>query len=305
MWKILSDRIQVPLIPECSACIMNSLKLIVPLLVPDETKHAEYFAYAFRLLAEGFENRIEPAPLSIDIYQKLYSKAGNMDPFVEIKKISTEAALKALPTIDKIIEPLDGIEEFKACLAASLTGNVIDFNTAGHEPNLDNLEEMFKSIQSQGFAIDDSDHLWRSLNAKAGNLAFLADNAGEHIFDIPLLRLIKEMGWSITFVVKGQAMANDVTRAEVVDTEIEDLCTIADTGAWAHGVPLRLVSKEFLQLISDSDLVIAKGQANIETFPEIQREIKVETYYVSRAKCAHISQAVGAAKGDSVILRRE
>lgn len=284
---------------------MNSLKLIVPLLVPDETKHAEYFAYAFRLLADGFENRIEPAPLSIELYQKLYTKAGNMDPFVEIKKISTEAALKALPTIDKIIEPLEGIDRFRACIASALTGNVIDFNTAGHEPDLDNLEEMYRSIQTQGFAIDDSDHLWRSLNAKTGNLTFLADNAGEHIFDIPLLRLIKEMGWRITFVVKGQAMANDVTRAEIAGTEIEDLATIADTGAWAHGVPLHLVSEEFLQLISNSDLVIAKGQANIETFPEIQREIKVETYYISRAKCPHISQVIGATKGDSVIIRRD
>ena len=163
---------------------------------------------------------------------------------------------------------------------------------------------MFNSVLSQGFAIDDSDHLWRSLKAKTGNLTFLADNAGEHIFDIPLLRLIKEMGWSITFVVKGQAMANDVTRAEVVGTEIEELSTIADTGAWAHGVPLHLVSKEFLNLISNSDLVLAKGQANIETFPEIQKEIKVETYYISRAKCPHISQAIGATKGDSVVLRR-
>ncbi len=301
---MLNDRIEVPLIPDCSACIMNSLKMIVPLLVPDESKHADFFAYAFRLLANGFENRIEPAPLSIDMYQKLYTKAGNMDPFVEIKKISTQAALKALPTIDKIIEQLQGIDRFKACIASALTGNVIDFNTAGHEPDLDNLEEMFRSIQTQGFAIDDSDHLWRSLNAKTGNLTFLADNAGEHVFDIPLLRFIRDMGWSITFVVKGQAMANDVTRAEVIGTEIEDLATIADTGAWAHGVPLHLVSKEFLQLISDSDLVIAKGQANIETFPEIQREIKVETYYISRAKCPHISQAIGATKGDSVILRR-
>jgi uncharacterized protein with ATP-grasp and redox domains len=57
-------------------------------------------------------------------------------------------------------------------------------------------------------------------------------------------------------------------------------------------------------LVEKSDLVISKGQANIETFPEIQREKEVETYYITRAKCPHISQAVGAKKGDSVVLRR-
>ena len=303
-WATLSDRIEVPLIPDCSACIMDSLKLIVPLLIPDENLQAEYFALAFRLISEGYKDRIEPAPLSIGMYQKLYTKAGNKDPFAEIKKISTEAALKALPTIDKIIEPLQGIERFRACLSAAITGNVIDFNTGGHEPDLDSLVEVFDSIQTEGFAIDNSEHLWRSLNAHTGKLLFLADNAGEHILDIPLIRLIKDLGWSITYIVKGQAMINDVTIEEVRGTEIEELAEIADSGAWAHGVPLQWVSKEFLQHVSDSDLVISKGQANIETFPEIQRNYNVETYYITRAKCAHISQAVGATKGDSVVLRR-
>ncbi len=283
---------------------MDSLKILVPLLTSDENKQAEYFALAFRLLSEGYENRTEPAPLSIGMYRDLYNKAGIQDPYAEIKRISTEAALKALPTIDKIIEPLEGYARFRACLAASITGNVIDFNTSGHVPNLEKLVEVFNSIQNEKFAIDDSEQLWRSLQARNGKLLFLADNAGEHILDIPLLRLLKDMGWSVTFIVKGQAMINDVTIEEVRGTEIEKLTQIADTGAWAHGVPIQWVSREFLQLVTESDLVISKGQANIETFPEIQRETNIETYYITRAKCPHISQAVGAKKGDSVILRR-
>jgi len=259
---------------------------------------------AFKLLSEGYEKRIEPAPLSISLYQKLYTIAGIKDPYAEIKRVSTEAAQKALPVIDKIITPLEGEDRFRACIASAITGNVIDFNTAGHDPDLENLVEIFTSIQSEGFAIDDSDQLWRSLQTRTGKIIFLADNAGEHILDIPLLRLLKDMGWSTTFIVKGQAMVNDVTIEEVRGTEIEDLSEIADSGAWAHGVPKQMVSKEFLQLVSNSDMVIAKGQANIETFPEIQRESNIETYYITRAKCPHISQAVGAKKGDSVILRR-
>lgn len=283
---------------------MDSLKILVPLLSPDENKQAEYFALAFRLLSDGYENRTEPAPLSIGLYRDLYNKAGIQDPYAEIKRISTEAALKALPAIDKIIEPLEGHARFRACLAASIAGNVIDFNTGGHRPNLEKLVEVFNSIQIDGFALDDSEQLWRSLQARTGKLLFLADNAGEHILDIPLLRLLKDLGWSVTFIVKGQAMINDVTIEEVRGTEIEKLTQIADTGAWAHGVPIQWVSLEFLQLVTESDMVISKGQANIETFPEIQRETNIETYYITRAKCPHISQAVGAKKGDSVILRR-
>ncbi len=283
---------------------MDSLKILVPLLTSDEDKQADYFALAFRLLSEGYEKRIEPAPLSIGLYQKLYTKSGIKDPYAEIKRVSTEAALKALPAIDRIIAPLEGVDRFRACIASAIAGNIIDFNTGGHEPDLSHLVEVFNTIQTQGFAIDDSDHLWRSLQTRHGKLLFIADNAGEHILDIPLLRLLKDMGWSVTFIVKGQAMINDVTLEEVRGTEIEELAQVADSGAWAHGVPLQMVSKEFLQLVSDSDMVISKGQANIETFPEIQRKTGVETYYITRAKCPHISQAVGATKGDSVVLRQ-
>jgi len=296
--------IEVPLVPDCGPCMLNSLKTLIPLLTPDESKQADYFAIAFKFLSGGFKKRIEPAPLSISLYQELYTKAGIKDPYAEIKRASTEAALKALPTIDKIITPLKGEDRFRACIASAIAGNVIDFNTAGHDPDLDNLVEVFTTIQSEGFAIDDSDQLWRSLQARTGKVIFLADNAGEHILDIPLLRLLKDMGWSVTFIVKGRAMVNDVTREEVRGTEIEDLAEIADTGAWAHGVPLQMVSREFLKLVSDSDMVISKGQANIETFPEIQRQTNIETYYITRAKCPHISQAVEAKRGDSVILRR-
>ena len=283
---------------------MDSLKILVPLLTSDENKQADYFALAFRMLSEGYEKRVEPAPLSIGLYQELYTIAGIRDPYADIKRVSTKAALKTLPTIDKIIAPLEGVDRFRACIAASITGNVIDFNTAGHKPDLENLEEVFHNILTEGFAIDDSEQLWQSLQARTGKLLFLADNAGEHIFDIPLLRLLKDLGWSVTFIVKGRAMVNDVTREEVRGTEIENLADIAASGAWAHGVPLQMVSREFLQLVSDSDLVISKGQANIETFPEIQQETNIETYYITRAKCPHISQAIGARKGDSVILRQ-
>jgi uncharacterized protein with ATP-grasp and redox domains len=98
-------------------------------------------------------------------------------------------------------------------------------------------------------------------------------------------------------------MINDATRDDIVGSRIEDLAEVADTGAWAHGVPKKWVSKEFLQLVASADLVISKGQANIETFPELQKETNVETYYITRGKCAHISQAIGATKGQNIVRR--
>jgi uncharacterized protein with ATP-grasp and redox domains len=135
-------------------------------------------------------------------------------------------------------------------------------------------------------------------------MLFLGDNAGETLFDIPLVRLMTDLSWNVTYIVKMRAMVNDAVEEDVRGTEIEKLAAIRDTGAWAHGVPKKWVSDEFLRLVEDSDMVISKGQANIETFPEIQREFSVETYYILRGKCPHISAAVGVTKGQNVVLRR-
>lgn len=300
----MSDQIKVPLIPDCSACIVNSLKTMVPLLTNDITQQNQLFVLAFKRISEGYHENLAPILLSIRLYQELYKISGIEDPYAEIKQISKESALRALPLIERETETLEGYERLRACLASTIAGNVIDYNTVEHKPDLGALVEVFNSISTEGFAPDDSEHLWKTLTSKKGNLLFIADNAGEVILDIPLLRFLKELGWNTTYVVKGRPMINDATEEDVRGTEIEELATITNSGAWAHGVPVEYVSQEFLKTFAESDLVISKGQANIETVPKIQQKTGVETYYITKAKCSHISQAIGAKKGDNVVLRR-
>jgi uncharacterized protein with ATP-grasp and redox domains len=280
------------------------MKTLIPLLAGDEDEQNRLFSLVFKRMSEGYRDNLSPLSLSIRIHQELYEIVGVENPYSEIKRVSNESALKVLPLIEKKTDVFEGYEKLRACLAASITGNVIDYNVAEHRPDLGALVEVFDSILAEGFAIDDSKHLWSSLTSRKGNLVYLADNAGEVILDIPLLRFLKDLGWKTTFVVKGRAMINDATEDDVRGSEIEELATITNSGAWAHGVPLEYVSKEFLQLMAESDLVISKGQANIESAPEIQEKTGVETYYVTKAKCSHISQAIRAKKGDNVILRR-
>ncbi|MHA1637646.1 MAG: damage-control phosphatase ARMT1 family protein [Candidatus Thorarchaeota archaeon] len=298
------EKITIPLVPECSACIVNSLLLLIPMLTEDKDKQFKLFTLAYEHLAEGYKNNIEPAPLSIELYRKLYTETKSFDPYQDIKARSNEAASKALPSVENHVAEFSGFERLHAAIAASIAGNIIDFNTAGHAPNLDELDSIYREILTEGFAIDDSKYLWRSLRSATGKLMYLADNVGETLFDIPLLKYIKELGWELTYVVKGKAMINDATRKDIESTIIPELAEVIDTGAWAHGVPMQWVSKEFLEAVSQSDLIISKGQANVETFPEIQLEMGVETYYITRAKCPHISQALGAEKGDNLVIRR-
>lgn len=300
----MSKRIRIPLVPECSACIIGSLRIAIPLLTDDEEKRYQYFRTAYERIGEGFKKHQPPLELSILLHQELYKAAGKRNPYAPLKKQSIDSARLALPSIEEKVNRYTGYDKLRAALAAAITGNVIDYNVAGHDAQLENLESLFNDIMSVGFAIDDSKSLWNTLNSHKGKVLFLADNAGESYFDIPLLHLIKDFGWNLTYVVKGEAMINDATRGDIQGSEIEDLATIEDTGAWAHGVPKKWVSTEFLNSVRNSNLVISKGQANIESFPEIQEEVDVETYYVTRGKCPHISRIIGARKGNNIVLRR-
>ena len=277
-----SDEIHVPLVPECSACIIDSLGLLIPLLSEDREEQYSLYNHAYSRIARGYENREPPIELAIDLYRELYERSGQEDPYAEIKKRSIEAAMKALPAVEESISQKKGYEKLRAALAAAIAGNVIDFNTAGHSPNLEELGKIYKEVLEEGFAIDHSENLWQSLTSKKGEVLFLGDNAGETLFDVPLLRLFNDSGWNVTYAVKGKPLANDAVRSDVEGTEVDHISKIIDTGAWAYGVPKKWVSKEFLDTVRHSDMVISKGQANIESFPEIQREMEIETYYSVR-----------------------
>ena len=298
-----NERIRIPLVPECSSCITNSLGFLIPRLTENVEEQYRLFATAFLYLEEGYRKRTDPLTLSVALYQKLYKDSGNMDPYYDLKQQSRIAAEKALPRVSSLLESMEGYEKFRAALAAAITGNIIDFNTAEHSPDLDSLEETYTEVLETGFDIDDSRLLWERLNASAGELVYLGDNAGEVLLDIPLIKMIAELGWTITFVVKGTPMINDATFEDVQDTEIESLTTVITTGAWAFGTPKNMVSEEFLQAIRTADIVISKGQANIESFPEIADETGSDTYYLLRGKCSHISTTLGIQTGKNLVLQ--
>ncbi|MGV9169993.1 MAG: damage-control phosphatase ARMT1 family protein [Promethearchaeia archaeon] len=299
-----ANTLVVPLIPDCSACMVNSLKTLVPLLTKDKQRQFELFSIAFSILATGFDEKKDPATLSIQLYRELYSLEDAQDPYHEIKAMSNQAAKKCMNGINKRINALKGYEKLRAALAAAIAGNMIDFNTAGHDPDLTKLGEAFTAIERQGFALDDSQSLWSRLTSKKGNMVFLADNAGETYFDLPLIEIAKNHCWTVTYVVKDRPMMNDAVVGDIEETGIQKIAEVITSGAWSFGVPRKWVSQQFLDIVSNADVVISKGQANIETFPEIQRDLNVETYYLSRAKCPHIAGVLGVAKGQNVVLKR-
>jgi uncharacterized protein with ATP-grasp and redox domains len=121
--------------------------------------------------------------------------------------------------------------------------------------------------------------------AKNGHsILFLADNAGEIVFDTLLVEQLKNMGLTVTYVVKGGPIINDATLEDVEFSGMNKLAdNILTTGTDAVGLLLKEVSPEFMKVYNAAELVFAKGMGYAETLTEYK--LTKPHFLLFRTKC--------------------
>ena len=192
--------------------------------------------------------------------------------------------LKELVT--RSADPLD------MALRISIAGNMIDF---GVREQIYDLAGEVQEILSQPLYLDDTKALRGQLN-NADFVLFLADNAGETVFDRVL---IETLSLPVIYVVKGGPILNDAITADAVAAGLDQCATIINNGMDAPGTILSLCSDEFLQVFNRAHLVIAKGQANYETLSEAGAKV----FCLLQVKCPVIAEDIGAPVG-SISVRQ-
>ncbi len=219
-----------------------------------------------------------------DWYREFYRLINNRDPYLALKEKSNREARKILTTI--------GETTFQDALRISIKGNELDFGSIGVlNPNLDTFAEEFKDISSLTLTIDDSKQLEGAIGM-ARSVLFLCDNAGEILFDIPLLKHLRGSipKDKIFIAAKSSPMLNDVTVKELEELGMDEYGTIISIGSNCFGLHEEDVSKEFKSILHDADLVIAKGQAYLEFFTEYNFE---KVFNITRVKYPIINSALG------------
>ena len=251
-------------------------------------------ALRFRCVAEIVKllNReFKPTSVAADLGTKrdriIKQLTSNTDPYLRTKKTANEKALKLLPRARKLVEEGNNQQERfkKACLCA-IVGNIMEFDIPGHEFNLSNLSGCLMEA-TKDLVIDDIDKAYE-LAKKADRVLYLADNAGEIVFDMLLVEQLKNMGLKVTYVVKGGPVINDATLADV---ELSGMDKIADeistTGTDAVGLQKREVSPEFLKIYDAAELVFAKGMGYAETLTEYK--LTKPHLLLFRTKCVPVA----------------
>ncbi len=279
---------------ECYLCIYNQVFNITERLNLDEET-------ASKVLREGakklsfYDLSFEPPIIASDVYESVAEIVKKRDLFEKEKKEAIKEALKFKPILKKrLSKSKDRL--YDACKIA-VAGNVIDL---GVNQEYD-LQKEIKRIFEMKFFKDDYLLLKNKiLNAK--KIAYLADNAGENVFDELLIKTIKEYNpdVKIYYIVRGKPIINDVTIDDLKGLEIFNLADVIDSGVDTPGFCLNKANKQSKDIFYNSDLVISKGMGNFEClYNECQREV----FYLFKVKCDVVARASGAQKNEYMLFK--
>jgi uncharacterized protein with ATP-grasp and redox domains len=273
--------------PECESCLLARAQVQTYQATTNPALRFRCLAEITKLLNREFKPTSVPADLGTKRDRIIRQLTGNSDPYKYNKKLANAKALKMLPHVKKIVETAYNQQERfkKACLCA-IVGNIMEFDIPGHKFTLNSLAGCIREA-SKDLVIDDIDKAYE-LAKRAQSVLYLADNAGEIVFDTLLVEQLKNMGLKVTYVVKGGAVLNDATLDDIAISGMDKFADeVITTGTDAVGLLKKEVSEDFLKVYDAAELVFAKGMGYAETLTEYK--LTKPHLLMFRTKCVPVA----------------
>ncbi len=246
-----------------------------------------------------------PPEMGKIIYGLVRKFTSNKDPFKEVKDKSNRLALGIY---DKLKKKVSGSHNrLLTAVELAIAGNIIDYgvkNTLDVNKEIKKiLEKEHKTIKKESSRFFNYPKFKRVLR-KAGTILYLADNAGETVFDRVLIEEIKNSyrDKQIIYAVKEKPIINDALAKDAYQCGINKVAKVVSTGLDIPGTVLSLCSRKFLKIYKDADMVISKGQGNFEALSEEIAASKKPVFFLFMAKCPVVVRHVKCKLGDVILL---
>ena len=276
---------------DCIPCFARQALETARFVTDDPAVHERIVRDVLRMAAEMDLAQCPPA-VAQRVHRQLREITGVDDPYRAVKDRFNRLALDMLPELSAKIE--QSANPLYMALRLAIAGNVIDLGVNGDITE----DETRRAVTG---ALDEPFHgdveAFRQAVDDARSILYLADNAGEIVFDRLLIEQIPT--GRVTVVVRGRPILNDATRVDAEAAGLCDLVEVIDNGSDAPGTILEDCSEEFCRRFAQADLVIAKGQGNFETLSDEPGNI----YFLFKAKCPVIADHVGLPVGTQVAIR--
>jgi len=277
---------------DCIPCFIRQALDAVRLVTDNQEVHEQVLREVLSLAGKMDLNTTPPA-MAQKIHRIIKQVAETNDPYKQAKQRFNEFALELFQKFQNLVACSE--KQFETAVRLAIAGNIIDLGVKC-SLKLPEAEKIIEQALTEPFdSADLNDFQKATENAK--NILYLADNAGEIVFD---RFLIEQIGPDkITLVVKGAPVINDATIDDAKAAGLTNLVETIDNGDDAPGTILESCSEKFRQRFNQADLIIAKGQGNFETLSNVDKNM----FFILRAKCPVIAEHLDCPIG-TLVLRK-
>ncbi|MBN1869774.1 MAG: DUF89 family protein [Candidatus Omnitrophica bacterium] len=280
---------------ECIPCFFKQALEQGRLFTGNELIHKEIMDEVAALVPK-FSLGLTPPEMAREMHRLFDRRFGGQDLYKRIKDQSNRRAMELYPKLkEKVARSKDRL---LMAVELAIAGNVIDYavkNTLNIEAEIEKLlGEDFPAGRKGAFEYEE---FKRDLNA-AKTVLYLADNAGEIVFDRVLIEEFRQ-DRKVIFAVRNKPSINDALMEDALFCGIDKVAQVISSGVDAPGTVLKYCSEEFLKIFKQADLIISKGQGNYEALSEADGRI----YFLLKVKCPVIARHSGATLGDIVLKR--
>ncbi|MGQ9843117.1 MAG: damage-control phosphatase ARMT1 family protein [Spirochaetota bacterium] len=239
-------------------CHVNHIYRVVSGLTLDKDTKLRLMQELTHIIAGDFS---APPDCAHKMYTAICQLTDIDDPFAQIKKSSNALRMSLLPQLRAVCEhnPLE------QALKISLAANIIDYGI-GDSSCGEDFAVTLKTVIHNIYIPEEFYREFILAIEKAETIFYLADNAGKIVADMLLIDYLPKE--KIVFVVRCYPVINDATVKDAKEIGLTQKVKVITTGDSTPGINLKRCSKEFLQKLSQADLVIVK-EGNFETMIDV------------------------------------
>ena len=200
---------------DCIPCLVRQSLDAARLAGNDEKMHQQVLLATLMRLTQMDLNQSPPV-MAEHIQNTIRLVTGEPDPYKTLKKKYNEFALALYPELKKRVSASSCPVE--TALRLAIAGNIIDFGAVSTLDDKNVMKTLEQALTQD--VVGSLNELSESI-LNAGNILWLADNAGEIVFDRLVLDFL-DMS-RVVFAVRGAPVINDATFEDAKKAGICDM----------------------------------------------------------------------------------
>jgi damage-control phosphatase, subfamily I len=277
---------------DCIPCIIRQSLDSLKQTTDDKQMQEEIMKEVMKLTADIRADQSPPA-IAQQVHRLIRERIDNVDPYHHLKQQSNRMAVKLCAELAPQVR--SAVDPFEVAVRLAIAGNIIDL---GAKSGITNSEIKTAINDSLKTKIDNGAvEQLKAEVSKAKKILYLADNAGEIVFD----RLLMEQlpAEKITLAVRGAPIINDATIEDADFAGLTEIVNVIDNGSDCPGTILEECSELFQDCFAGADLIISKGQGNYETLSDVDKNI----FFLVKVKCQIVAADLNCKVGDIVLTK--